>query len=145
MKYRTGEIGRVIVAKFEDGDAILDNLIDIVKKEDIRAGIFYLIGGIKNARIVVGPEKDELPPTPVWRELDESHEMMGTGTIFWHKDEPKIHFHGAYGKHDRTRVGCLREMAETFIVLEAVIFELKGINAIRDLDPKSNMVLLDIP
>ena len=71
--------------------------------------------------------------------------MMGTGTIFWYKDEPKIHFHGAYGKHDRTRVGCLREMAETFIVLEAVIFELKGINAIRDLDPKSNMVLLDIP
>ena len=145
MKYQTGEIGRVIVAKFEDGDAILENLIDIAKKENIRAGIFYLVGGIKNARIVVGPEKEELPPTPVWKELVDSHETMGIGTIFRYGDEPKIHLHGAYGKHDSTKVGCLREMAETFIVLEAIIFELKGIDAVRNLDPKSNMVLLDMP
>jgi predicted DNA-binding protein with PD1-like motif len=145
VKYQTGEIARVIVVKFEDGDAILEGLIDIVKKEGIRASIFYLLGGIKNARIVVGPEKDELPPIPVWRALDESHEMVGIGTIFWHKDEPRIHFHGAYGKHDRMKAGCLREMAETFIILEGIIFELKGIDATRDLDPNSNMVLLDMP
>ena len=145
MKYQTGEIGRVIVAKFEDGDVILDNLIEIAKKEDIKTGVFYLVGGVKNAKIVVGPEEDVLPPTPVWRELRDSHEMVGIGTIFWHKNEPKIHFHGAYGKHDRMKAGCLREMAETFIILEGIIFELKGIDAIRNLDPKSNMVLLDIP
>ncbi len=144
MKYRIGEIGRVIVVKFEDGDAILDNLIEIAKKENIRAGIFYLVGGIKNARIVVGPEKEELPPTPVWKSLKESHETLGIGTIFWHGDEPRIHFHGAYGKHDSAKVGCLREMAETFIVLEGIIIELKGIDATRELDPKSNMILLDI-
>jgi len=145
MKYQTGEIGRVIVAKFEDGDVILDNLIEIAKKEDIKTGVFYLVGGVKNAKIVVGPEEDVLPPTPVWRELRDSHEMVGIGTIFWHKNEPKIHFHGAYGKHDRMKAGCLREMAETFIILEGIIFELKGIDAIRSLDPKSNMVLLDMP
>ena len=145
MKYQTGEIGRVIVAKFEDGDVILDNLIEIAKKEDIKTGVFYLVGGVKNAKIVVGPEEDVLPPTPVWRELRDSHEMVGIGTIFWHKNEPKIHFHGAYGKHDRMKAGCLREMAETFIILEGIIFELKGIDAIRNLDPKSNMVLLDMP
>jgi len=71
--------------------------------------------------------------------------MVGIGTIFWHKDEPRIHFHGAYGKHDRMKAGCLREMAETFIILEGIIFELKGIDATRDLDPNSNMVLLDMP
>lgn len=145
MKYQIGEIGRVIVAKFEDGDAILDNLIGIAKKEDIKAGVFYLVGGVKNAKIVVGPEEDTLPPTPVWRELLDSHEMVGIGTIFWYGDEPKIHFHGAYGKHDLMKVGCLRGMAETFIILECIIFELKGIDAIRGLDPKSNMVLLDMP
>ena len=145
MKYQTGEIGRVIVAKFEDGDVILDNLIEIAKKEDIKTGVFYLVGGVKNAKIVVGPEEDVLPPTPVCRELRDSHEMVGIGTIFWHKNEPKIHFHGAYGKHDRMKAGCLREMAETFIILEGIIFELKGIDAIRSLDPKSNMVLLDMP
>jgi uncharacterized protein len=144
MKYQTGEIGRVIVAKFEDGDDIINNIISIAKKEVIKAGIFYLIGGMKNAKIVVGPEKDELPPVPVWREMKESHEITGIGTIFWHEEEPKIHFHGAYGKHDKVKVGCLREMADTFIVLECIILEMKGINAIRKLDPASGMVLLNL-
>jgi uncharacterized protein len=145
MKYRTGEVGRVIVARFEDGDSIIDNIIGIVKKEAIRAGVFYLLGGMKNAKIVVGPEKDELPPIPVWREMKESHEIAGIGTIFWHEEEPKIHFHGAYGKHDNVRVGCLREMADTFIVLECIILEIKGIDAIRKLDPASGMILLNLP
>jgi uncharacterized protein len=145
MKYQTGEIGRVIVAKFEDSDDIINNIIGIAKKEVIKAGIFYLLGGIKNAKIVVGPEKDELPPIPVWREMKESHEIIGIGTIFWHEEEPKIHFHGAYGKHDKVKVGCLREMADTFIVLECIILEIKGIDATRKLDPASGMVLLDLP
>lgn len=145
MKYRTGEVGRVIVARFEDGDVILDNIIGIAKKEAIRAGVFYLLGGMKNAKIVVGPEKDELPPVPVWRELKESHEIVGIGTIFCHDEEPKIHFHGAYGKRDSVRAGCLRETADTFIVLECVILEIKGINATRELDPASGMMLLNLP
>jgi len=145
MKYQTGEVGRVVVARFEDGDAIIENIISIAKKESIRAGVFYLIGGMKNAKIVVGPEKDELPPIPVWREMKESHEIVGIGTIFWHEEEPKIHFHGAYGKHDKVRAGCLRDMADTFIVLECIILEIKGIDAVRKLDPASGMVLLNLP
>jgi predicted DNA-binding protein with PD1-like motif len=50
---------------------------------------------MRDARIVVGPEKDEIPPTPVWRELGESHEIVGFGTIFYQGDAPKVHFHGA--------------------------------------------------
>jgi predicted DNA-binding protein with PD1-like motif len=145
MKYQTGEVGRIIVARFEDGDSIIENIIGIAKKESIRAGVFYLLGGMKNAKIVVGPEKDELPPVPVWREMKESHEMVGIGTIFWHEEEPKIHFHGAYGKHDKVRAGCLRETADTFIVLECIILEMKGIDAVRKLDPASGMVLLNLP
>jgi len=144
MKYQTGEVGRVIVARFEHDDAILDNIIGIAKKETIRAGVFYLVGGMKNAKIVVGPERDELPPIPVWREIKESHEIVGIGTIFWHGEEPKIHFHGAYGKHDNVKAGCLRETAETFIVLECVMLEIKGINATRELDPASGMMLLNL-
>jgi uncharacterized protein len=145
LKYQAGEIGRVFVLRFDDGDAVLGNILEIAKKEEIRAGVFYLVGGMKSAAIVVGPEKEELPPVPVWREIKESHETMGMGTIFWQEDEPRIHFHGAFGKRDTVKVGCLREFAETFIVLEGIIMEVKGVNAIRSLDPKSNMVLLDIP
>jgi predicted DNA-binding protein with PD1-like motif len=59
MKYQTGRAGRVILVRLENGDAVLDEICGLVKRENIRAGIFYLIGGIKTARIVVGPEKEK--------------------------------------------------------------------------------------
>ncbi len=144
MKYQIGETGRVVAARFEDGDKILNSLIELAKKENIRAGVFYLLGGMKNCRIVVGPEKDQMPPVPIWRELSESQEVLGLGTIFWDSENPRVHFHGAFGKRDDVRVGCLREMAETFLVLEAIIIEIKGVNALRELDPISGLVLLKL-
>lgn len=145
MKYQVGEVGRVILARFEDGEEILKNLANIVTKEKIKASIFYLLGGIIDARIVVGPVDDTAHlPEPAWREIIKSHETLGLGTIFWYRDEPRIHFHGAYGKFDSVKAGCLREKGKTFIVMEAVIIEIKGVNAVRDLDSMTNMVLLSL-
>ncbi|HBH61952.1 MAG TPA: DUF296 domain-containing protein [Nitrospiraceae bacterium] len=144
MKYETGKPGRIIVAKFDDHDDVLGNLAALAKNEHIRAGVFYLVGGMRDGKIVVGPETEDLPPTPVWKELGESHEVLGLGTIFWQQDEPKIHFHGAFGKKDMVKIGCLRERSETFLVLEAIIIEMEGIHATRELDPASGMVLLKL-
>lgn len=144
MKYQIGNAGRIVVARFEDREDLLGGLCDIAKKEDIRAAAFYLVGGMREARIVVGPERDELPPVPVWKNLGESHEVTGFGTIFWQGDEPKVHFHGAFGKKDMVKVGCMREMTEVFLVLEAVIIEIIGINAVREVDPVSGLTLLKL-
>jgi len=144
MNYQIGRTGRVVVARFEDKEDVLGNITHIAKNENIRGAVLYLIGGLRQGKIVVGPEKEELPPTPVWKELGESHEVLGIGTIFWQGDEPKIHFHGAFGKKDMVKVGCLREMSETFLVLEAVIVEIEGINAQREFDPASGLTLLKL-
>src|SRR4030065_2695466 len=144
MKYQIGRPGRIIVARFEDHEDVLGNLVSIAKKENIRAGVFYLVGGMREGRIVVGPETDELPPKPVWKALGESHEVTGLGTIFWQKDEPRIHFHGAFGKKDMVKVGCLRADSETFLVLEAVITEIEGVTARRELDSVSGMGLVKL-
>ena len=144
MKYQIGKPGRMIVAKFDDHDDVLSTLSDIAKKENIRAGVFNLVGGMREGKMVVGPETDELPPKPVWKELGESHEILGVGTIFWLGDEPKIHFHGAFGKKDMVKIGCLREKAETFLVLEAIIIEMDGIDAVREIDPAIGMPILKI-
>ncbi|HYA13663.1 MAG TPA: DUF296 domain-containing protein, partial [Syntrophales bacterium] len=88
---------------------------------------------------------EQIPPViPVWRELNESHEIVGLGTIFWQGEEPKLHFHGAYAKFDDVKAGCMIEDAKTFLVLEAIIMEIKGVNAARELDPFSGMVLLNL-
>ncbi|HXX53787.1 MAG TPA: DUF296 domain-containing protein [Thermodesulfovibrionales bacterium] len=144
MKYQIGNTGRVVVARFEDREDVLGNLIHIAKKENIKSAAFYLVGGMRDARIVVGPEKEEIPPIPVWRQLGESHEVMGFGTIFCQGDEPKVHFHGAFGKKDTVKVGCMRENTETFLVLEAVVIELAGITAVREFDPASGLSLLKL-
>ncbi len=144
MKYQVGRAGRIIVVKLEDKEDVLGNIVSIAKKENIRAGVFYVVGGLREGRIVVGPEKDEMPPKPVWKQLGESHEVAGLGTIFWQGKEPKIHFHGAFGKKDMVKVGCLREKSETFLVLEIIIIEIEGIHAVREIDPVSGLALLKL-
>lgn len=144
MHYQVGTPGRVVVARFADGDDVLGGLADICRRENLRAASFSLVGGMKRGRYVVGPETEEMPPIPVWRELVESHEAVGFGTIFWQDDQPKVHFHGAYAKKDTVRGGCLRAGSEAFLVLEAVITEILGVEAVRELDPESGMVLLKL-
>jgi predicted DNA-binding protein with PD1-like motif len=144
MKYQIGRPGRIVVVRFEDKDDILKNLVEIARREKLKAAVVYVVGGMREGDIVVGPEREEFPPTPVWRRLGESHEVVGLGTIFWQGEDPKVHFHGAFGKKDSVKVGCLRENAETFLVLEAVIMEIEGVDARRVLDPVSQMVLLNL-
>lgn len=144
MKYTTGRAGRIIVARFEDKEDILSNIQKIVKDEDIKAGVFYLIGGIRKGRIVVGPKGNEMPPEPVWREIEKNHEVIALGTIFWQDDEPKVHLHGSFGRGDHVSVGCLRESGEVFLILEAVIIEIEGIKAERGFNPETGLTLLEI-
>jgi predicted DNA-binding protein with PD1-like motif len=145
MKYQTGKPGRIVVARFDDGDDVLEGIKDISRAEKIRAAVVYLVGGMKGGRFVVGPQtENQRPPKPEWRELNESHETLAFGTIFYEGDEPKIHLHGAFGKHDMVKVGCLREQSEAFLILEAVIMEIDGVDAKRVLDPKVGVPILEL-
>lgn len=145
MKYQIGKSGRIVVVRFSDGEDVLGGIARICRAEDIKAACFNVVGGMKGGRFVVGPETEEMPPVPVWRELKESHEAVGFGTVFWDMDEPKVHFHGAYGKRDSVKAGCLRERSEAFLVLEVVITEILDVNITRKLDPDSGMVLIKMP
>jgi predicted DNA-binding protein with PD1-like motif len=144
MQYQTGRTGRIIVARFGDGEDVLGGLADICRQENVRGACFNLVGGIKRGRYVVGPKTEVMPPVPEWRELEESHEAVGFGTIFWQDDQPKVHFHGAFGKRDSVKAGCLQEGSEAFLVLEVVITEILDVKAGRELDPASGMVLLKL-
>jgi predicted DNA-binding protein with PD1-like motif len=145
MNYQVGSAGRVAVARFSDGDDVLEGLSRIARDEGIRAGVLWLVGGVKKGRAVVGPEEEgSLPPKPVWFDIDDSHEVVATGTLFWEGDEPRIHLHGAFGKGDSARAGCLRGESQTFLVLEAVIMEIQGVKAEREMDPSVGLALLKV-
>ncbi|MBV6341353.1 PPC domain-containing DNA-binding protein [Candidatus Magnetobacterium casense] len=144
MKYQIGTTGRVFVCRLADGEDLLRALIQLATDEGLNAAIFHVVGGMKGGSIVVGPETEEMPPKPLYRKLNESHEVTGMGTIFLREGVPAVHFHGAFGKKDNVMVGCLRDFSETFLVLEVIVMELVGIDAKRQLDELSGMYLLQV-
>lgn len=144
MEYSKGNIGRVFVVRFDDGEDLLAGLKDLIKKEQIKAGFVQLIGALTSAKAVLGPHKREYPPNPFWWEFDDAREIVGTGMFAFEGDEPKIHLHTGIGHSSESKTGCIREKAEVYITVEAVIQEIVDVNVIRKLDSRYNASLLDI-
>lgn len=131
MEYRSGSIGRFFSVRFDDGDDFLQELQALIIKEKIRHGIFHIIGGMREADVVTGPKKPVMPPDPVWKDVREVKEVLGSGSIAWDGNEPKIHLHAAMGHHGDTLTACVRKGTKVYLVLEVYIFEISGINASR--------------
>jgi len=131
MDYRKGTIGRVFAVRFDEGDLFLEGLLEIITEEKITNGWFHVLGGLREADVVTGPKEPVMPPEPVWNEVRGARETMGTGSIFWDGNEPKIHLHAAMGHHGDTLTACVRKGTKVYLVLEVVIFEIDGINASR--------------
>ncbi|MCX5693308.1 MAG: DUF296 domain-containing protein, partial [Candidatus Omnitrophica bacterium] len=64
--------------------------------------------------------------------------------IFTNKKGPQIHIHASLGKKKEVFTGCVRKDCKVFLVIEAVIFELKGVKAGKDIDPATGLNLLKI-
>lgn len=144
MRYSKGTIGRIFVLKFEDDDIILKELDKFARKERIQAAAFVFLGALKKGDIVTGPKRPVIPPTPNWTKFRDGWEAMGIGTIFTNKKGPQIHIHTAMGKKDKVITGCVRKDSKVFLVIEALVFELKGVSATKDIDPKTGLNLLQI-
>ena len=144
MDYREGRFGRVFVARGFEGEDLYAEIEALADKENIRCGAVLLVGGLRSGRVVVGPKKTTGPIEPQFVEFDDARELAGVGTIFCDETGPKLHLHAGIGRGGEAIVGCLRGGAKVFYVLEAVIFEIEGINATRSIDPDTAMKLLTL-
>ena len=144
MKYTKGQVGRIFLAKFEDDDILTDKLAELAGKEKIKAGVMVFLGALKKGKLVTGPKKPVIPPEPNWVNFKDGWEVTGVGTVFTNSQGPQIHIHSAMGKKQKTLIGCVRKDSKVFLVIEAVIFELKGIKATKDIDPRTGLNLLKI-
>ena len=134
MEYAKGSIGRVFTVRVDHGDDLLYELENLAQKEDIRSAMFVLLGAVKEANLVVGPKESKVPPETQWINIDEVHEIIGVGNIFFEQEKPKIHLHSAAGRGTAPVVGCLRGKSEVFMVVEVFIMEITGISASRSFD-----------
>jgi len=144
MKYTKGTIGRVFLLKFDNGDIFLEKLSSFAKKERLKAATMIFIGALKKGDLVTGPKRPLIPPVPNKVAFKDAWEVLGIGTIFTNKKGPQIHIHSAMGKKIKTLTGCVRGKSEVFLVIEAVVFELKGVTATKDIDVRTGLNLLKI-
>jgi uncharacterized protein len=145
MKYTTGSVGRIITIRFEDGDPIYEGIEEVAAKEEIESGMVWVIGGVKNGGVVVGPSSDAMPPVPMVERFIDPREIAGIGTIFTDDDgAPSLHMHASIGKGTSPLVGCPRKGLDCWLITEAVIMELNDLDARRMKDEKSGFTLLEV-
>jgi predicted DNA-binding protein with PD1-like motif len=146
MKSSEGKTGRVFVLRLEDGDTVPECIENFAAEKGIKCGQVILVGGIGGGRIVSGPKETEaMPPDPVYVPVDGAHEVAGVGILAPDKDgKPVLHIHASLGRGGRTITGCLRPGVKTWLVGEAIIYEITGTSAKRLPDPTSGFDLMEI-
>ncbi|MFP4012503.1 MAG: PCC domain-containing protein [Chitinispirillaceae bacterium] len=133
MEYTTGTMGRCIVIRLHENDPVYSSIEKVAADENIQNGLVFMVGGVKNGGVVVGPQdQDERPLKPTVEHFADAREIAGTGTIFRNEEHtPKLHLHAAIGKGTSPLVGCPRQGLDCWLITEIVIIELKGFDARR--------------
>ena len=146
MEYSTGNMGRIFMVRFDDNDDFLGELTALVRKENIRRGWFNVIGGLREADVVIGPKEPVMPPDPVWKDVREAREVLGVGSVFWDEnDEPRIHLHTSLGHHGDTMTVCVRKGTKTYLILEVYLIEIVGTEATRPWFKEGEFYRLSFP
>jgi predicted DNA-binding protein with PD1-like motif len=144
MDYAVGQIGRVIVARGFEGEDLYGQIESLAAKENLQCAAVLLVGGLRSAKVVTGPKSPTGPIEPNFVSFDDARELAGVGTIFPDEGTPKLHLHGGIGRGKEALVGCPRGGAKVFCVMEAILFEIVGVNARRDIDPQIGLKLLTL-
>ena len=143
MKYSEGHTGRVIVARFSDGEEFVSGMKELVLTTKITSALVFFIGALRSGEVVVGPVEDVIPPTPEWMSFEGAWEVVGIGTLFSSGSEPLLHMHGAIGRDAKSLVGCIRKIAEVYLIMEVVLLEICDTGTVKVYDPVSGHFLLD--
>lgn len=143
MRYTTARMGRVLVARVDHGEDLLEEVQALLEKEKVTRGFMFFLGALSEGSLVTGPEEAVIPPVPHWIRFSGGWEMVGCASVYPSEGGPAIHLHAALGRGDKTLTGCLRERAETYLVVEVVVIELLDLRLRRERDEGSGLFLPD--
>jgi predicted DNA-binding protein with PD1-like motif len=141
MQYSEGSLGRVFVLRMDDGEDLIESLRKFVRALGIDSCMALFIGALKEGRAVTGPELPTIPPLPHWEEYRDGWEVFGMATIYPSAGGPRLHIHSTIGKSREALLGCIREKAEVYLVVEAVLFEFSGLNVRREWNERTELYL----
>jgi predicted DNA-binding protein with PD1-like motif len=145
LKYSQAKQGRIFVIRLEDGEILQEMVEQFASEQGIKAAFMIILGGAdRQSLLVVGPEDGRTTPVnPMTYELDNIHEIVGTGTLFPDEEgNPTLHLHMAAGRKDSTITGCVRSGVKIWKVGEVVLIELLDTTALRKMEPTLGFKLL---
>jgi len=141
MQYSEGQLGRVFVVRIDNGEDFLVAMQKFIGEKEIQSGTILFLGALKDGRMVTGPEELTIPPVPHFVMFEGGWETFGIGTIYPGDSGPMIHYHASVGRAGHALTGCLREIATTYLVIEAVVLEFTGLRVRRELDETTQLHL----
>jgi predicted DNA-binding protein with PD1-like motif len=146
MKASEGRLGRVFVIRFEDGDRLPECIERFAEEKGVTTGYVILVGGIGSGKVVVGPENSEdRPPKPMILPISGVSEVAGVGVLAPGEDgKPALHIHAALGRSGQTMTGCLRHGVTTWVVAEAILYEITGAQVKRVMSEETGFALLEV-
>ena len=149
MKISEGTIGRVFVLRLEHGERLPDCIEAFAAEHGVLRAYCALGGGIEGGSIVTGPlDGAAMPPKAVLTALAGVQEVAAVGTLFPDAaGAPRLHMHGAFGRGEQARVGCIRPDGDSkginvWTIGEFVVIELLGLEMTRRRDPATGFELL---
>jgi predicted DNA-binding protein with PD1-like motif len=144
MQYSEGSIGRIFVLRMDHGEDLIESLQKFLQEKKIESCMALFMGALRDGQAVTGPKLPVVPPTPHFEDYENAWEVFGMATIYPSKEGPKLHIHSGIGRGREAILGCIRDKAEVYLVVEAVLLEICGLNAERAWDEKMQLYLLSL-
>ena len=141
MQYTEGRTGRVFIVRVDHGEDLVATLTKFVADHKIQSGTIRFIGALQSGNIVTGPEVPVLPPNPHVESFTGGWEVIGIATITPSPGGPHLHLHASIGRMKQVLTGCLRGEIITYIVVEAIITEIIGVDVERHPDAVTRLTL----
>ena len=132
--------GRTFIGRFSAKSDLLAALTGLCKKEDIRLGVFSVIGALTSAKL--GYYKQDAKKYVDCASLDKKLEIAScTGNISLLDSEIFVHAHITLADHNGTAYGGHLMPGSTIFAAEYYIKELKGTTLERAHDPETGLKL----
>jgi len=144
MQYSEGKIGRVFSIRMDDGEDLIESITSFVQEKGIESGMALFIGALRDGKAVTGPEDAVIPPKPHFEAYESAWEVFGMATVYPSAEGPKLHIHSSLGRGREALTGCIRDKAPIYLVIEAVLLEISGLDASREFDEKMGISLLNL-
>jgi predicted DNA-binding protein with PD1-like motif len=133
---------RIVIAKVEPNEDLIDSIITLVKKYDINSGIITCIGALKKFTIGfydLNSKNYDL------KTFEENVELISCiGNITYKDKDPIIHLHVSLGRSDYTVIGGhLTQPSIVSVTGEVKIIELNQ-KLFRAEDPQFDLSLLNL-